>query len=93
MYEAVLALQDGVNEPLEELDRSPAVMPEFIHIWEWFEDLNRMRGIGFQVLPLNCSDIANYYKLMKIDAHPEETRLLMLMDQIYLSVISENQKG
>ena len=92
MYEYLSEIQNGLETPLEDLARAPAVMPEFIHIWGWFEDLNRTRDVGFQMLPIAYREMTEYFNLMRIVAHPEEIRLLAMFDQIYMSVVSENQK-
>lgn len=71
----------------------PAIPPEFIHIWEWFEDLNATRfnyvGMAFAFAPLNYTEIRSYFDLHFISAHPDEIRILKLFDGVFLSVMNE----
>lgn len=71
---------------------SPAILPEFLHIWKWFIDLNRTRSSGFQVEAINYQEIKAYFDVRYIEALPVELDVLEMIDSEYMAIARELSK-
>lgn len=67
-------------------------MPEFSHIWAWFEDLIECRDSSFGVSALKHAEVQAYFNLMWITANPSEVNVLRLIDKIFIEIINSNKK-
>lgn len=70
----------------------PSILPEFVHIMKWFNDISRTRSRGFAANPISYPDVYTYLKLNRIDAHPDEIDILLRIDQEYLAILDEVAK-
>lgn len=70
----------------------PSILPEFIHIWGWFEDLIDCRDSSFGVSVIKHSEIYSYFNLMWIAPNPQEVLVLRLIDKIFVEIMSDDEK-
>lgn len=71
----------------------PLIDPLFLHVFEWFTDLNKTRfnyvGMDFALAPLQPQNILAYMQLRQVIPHPDEFSLLCDMDSIYLELLNK----
>lgn len=61
-----------------------------LHVWVWFEQLNRGRGgTGFGALPLSWSDVAAWAALTGNLPSPWELTAIFRLDEVYLVETAE----
>lgn len=71
----------------------PSILPEFIHIWEWFERMIGFRDSSFGASLIRPSDMEAYFRLMWIEPNPMEVDVLMRIDQVFVEFMSEEEKS
>ncbi|HLP30991.1 MAG TPA: hypothetical protein VK150_06490 [Geothrix sp.] len=64
----------------------PEMPPGALHVWEWFQDLQRGRtSNGFGLSTFSWSDLQAFFSLTGIDPRPWEVRLIRTFDHAYLA--------
>ena len=79
----------------QSLRERPLIEPSLIHVFDWFNELNRTRfnyvGMVYALAPLQPESVLAYMRLKQIIPHPVEYELLCEVDSIFLELMSENE--
>lgn len=86
LYEQLITASRATGIIQEKLANPPAILPEFLHVWKWFVDVNRTRSSGFQLEAVSYQEVVAYFFAMKINASPVEIEVLNMIDDQYLAV-------
>jgi hypothetical protein len=64
----------------------PEMPPGALHVWEWFQALQRGRtGNGFGLNPFSWSDLHAFFSLSGLDPRPWEVRLIRTFDHAFIA--------
>lgn len=76
--------QEATGITQVDLLNPPEILPQFIHVWEWFDDLNMNRDRSMGLSPIKYTEIKAYFDLLGIKYNTIELDILLLIDSLYL---------
>lgn len=92
---AVEVTREELNDHMQvEFDPEPPIPEVGADAWRWWWDLNNRRNPGFEgVAPITFSDVTAWLALTGIMASREEIRWIFMMDDAFISKVSEERKA